>query len=116
MRSGVSDEHLGRVMETAVWRKEEGHIINQPGFIKPAKNMSARAISWNRTACSVSSEMLMRFRPASASFCALSRSSTPLVVMVMSSVGSIALIMPTSSSTLIRTSGSPPVMRIVRTP
>src|SRR5216683_304910 len=40
MRSGVSDEHLGRVMETAVWRKEEGHLINQPGFIKPAKNMS----------------------------------------------------------------------------
>src|SRR2546428_11607217 len=40
MRSGVSDEHLGRVMETAVWRKEEGHLINQPGFIKPAKSMS----------------------------------------------------------------------------
>jgi GTP 3',8-cyclase len=40
MRSGVSDEHLGRVIETAVWRKEEGHLINQPGFIKPAKNMS----------------------------------------------------------------------------
>ncbi len=40
IRSGVSDEHLGRVMETAVWRKEEGHLINQPGFIKPAKNMS----------------------------------------------------------------------------
>jgi cyclic pyranopterin phosphate synthase len=40
IRSGVSDEHLGRVIETAVWRKEEGHLINQPGFIKPAKNMS----------------------------------------------------------------------------
>src|SRR2546428_292561 len=40
MRSGVSDDHLGRVIETAVWRKEEGHLINQPGFIKPAKNMS----------------------------------------------------------------------------
>src|SRR2546427_319736 len=40
IRSGVSDEHLERVIETAVWRKEEGHLINQPGFIKPAKNMS----------------------------------------------------------------------------
>ncbi|HKV86727.1 MAG TPA: GTP 3',8-cyclase MoaA [Candidatus Dormibacteraeota bacterium] len=40
MRSGVSDDHLGRAIETAIWHKEEGHLINQPGFIKPAKNMS----------------------------------------------------------------------------
>jgi cyclic pyranopterin phosphate synthase len=40
MRSGVSDDHLGRVIEAAVWVKEEGHQINKPGFIKPAKNMS----------------------------------------------------------------------------
>ena len=40
MRSGVSDEHLGSVIETAVWRKEEGHLINKPNFIKPAKSMS----------------------------------------------------------------------------
>src|SRR2546430_12567452 len=40
MRSGVSDDHLGSVIETAIWRKEEGHLINQPGFIKPAKSMS----------------------------------------------------------------------------
>jgi GTP 3',8-cyclase len=40
MRSGVSDDHLSRVIETAVWRKEEGHLINQPGFIKPGKSMS----------------------------------------------------------------------------
>jgi len=40
IRSGASDDHLGRVIETAVWRKEEGHLINQPGFIKPAKSMS----------------------------------------------------------------------------
>jgi GTP 3',8-cyclase len=40
IRSGVSDDHLGRVIETAVWRKEEGHLINQPGFIKPGKSMS----------------------------------------------------------------------------
>ena len=40
MRSGASDDHLCRVIETAVWRKEEGHQINEPGFIKPAKSMS----------------------------------------------------------------------------
>jgi cyclic pyranopterin phosphate synthase len=40
MRSGVSDDHLGNVIEAAVWRKEEGHLINQPGFIKPGKSMS----------------------------------------------------------------------------
>jgi cyclic pyranopterin phosphate synthase len=40
MRSGVSDEHIGRVIESAIWLKEEGHQINKPGFIKPAKSMS----------------------------------------------------------------------------
>jgi cyclic pyranopterin phosphate synthase len=40
MRSGVSDDHLGHVIEGAIWRKEEGHLINQPGFIKPGKSMS----------------------------------------------------------------------------
>ena len=40
LRSGASDDHLGRVIETAVWRKEEGHLINKPGFIKPGKSMS----------------------------------------------------------------------------
>src|SRR6266700_2380337 len=40
MRSGVSDDQLGSVIETAIWRKEEGHLINKPGFIKPAKSMS----------------------------------------------------------------------------
>ena len=40
MRSGASDEHVERAIETAIWRKEEGHLINQPGFVKPAKSMS----------------------------------------------------------------------------
>jgi GTP 3',8-cyclase len=40
MRSGVSDDHLGAVIEAAIWRKEEGHLINKPNFIKPAKSMS----------------------------------------------------------------------------
>ena len=40
MRSGVSDDHLCRVIEQAVWLKEEGHLINQAGFVRPAKSMS----------------------------------------------------------------------------
>jgi cyclic pyranopterin phosphate synthase len=40
LRSGASDDRIGEVIEKAVWNKEEGHLINQPGFIKPAKNMS----------------------------------------------------------------------------
>jgi cyclic pyranopterin phosphate synthase len=40
IRSGASDDHLGKVIESAVWLKEEGHQINKPGFIKPAKSMS----------------------------------------------------------------------------
>src|SRR5439155_234402 len=40
MRSGVSDDHIAGVIETAIWRKEEGHMINKAGFIKPAKSMS----------------------------------------------------------------------------
>jgi cyclic pyranopterin phosphate synthase len=40
MRSGVSDDHLASVIEAAVWRKEEGHLINQPGFVRPQKSMS----------------------------------------------------------------------------
>jgi cyclic pyranopterin phosphate synthase len=40
LRSGASDDHVCSVIERAVWLKEEGHLINQEGFIKPAKNMS----------------------------------------------------------------------------
>ena len=40
MRSGASDERIGSVIETAIWHKEEGHLINKPGFVKPRKNMS----------------------------------------------------------------------------
>ena len=40
LRSGASDDHVAGVIEKAVWHKEEGHLINQPGFVKPAKNMS----------------------------------------------------------------------------
>jgi cyclic pyranopterin phosphate synthase len=40
LRSGASDDSISAVIEDAVWHKEEGHLINQPGFVKPAKNMS----------------------------------------------------------------------------
>ena len=40
MRGGASDDTLGRVIEAAIWQKEEGHEIGQAGFIKPAKSMS----------------------------------------------------------------------------
>jgi GTP 3',8-cyclase len=40
LRSGASDESVCRVVESAIWRKEEGHLINQAGFVRPAKSMS----------------------------------------------------------------------------
>ena len=40
LRSGASDERIGEVIEAAIWKKEEGHLINQDGFVKPPKSMS----------------------------------------------------------------------------
>jgi len=42
LRSGASDDSLCRVIEAAVWRKEEGGalLIGEDGFIKPQKSMS----------------------------------------------------------------------------
>jgi cyclic pyranopterin phosphate synthase len=40
MRGGASDDNVCRVIEQAVWAKEEGHLINQKGFVRPAKSMS----------------------------------------------------------------------------
>jgi len=40
LRSGASDDTLGRVIERAIWLKEEGHKIDKPDFIKPGKSMS----------------------------------------------------------------------------
>jgi len=36
----ASDDSIARVIEAAIWRKEEGHRIGEAGFIKPAKSMS----------------------------------------------------------------------------
>jgi len=40
MRQGASDSSLARVIEAAIWKKEEGHHIGEAGFIKPEKSMS----------------------------------------------------------------------------
>ena len=41
MRAGASDAELERLIREAVWRKELKHRINQPGFVQPARTMSA---------------------------------------------------------------------------
>jgi cyclic pyranopterin phosphate synthase len=41
LRSGAGDDELERVIRDAVWRKELKHHVNEPGFIQPARSMSA---------------------------------------------------------------------------
>jgi GTP 3',8-cyclase len=41
LRDGASDEELERVIRDAVWRKELKHRVNEPGFVQPARSMSA---------------------------------------------------------------------------
>ena len=40
LRSGATDEELADFI-AAVWKKEAGHKINQPDFVKPARSMSS---------------------------------------------------------------------------
>ncbi len=40
LRSGEEDETISNSIVAAVWKKEEGHLINQPGFVKPERTMS----------------------------------------------------------------------------
>ena len=40
LRSGKEDETISEAIIAAVWKKEEGHLINQPGFVKPERTMS----------------------------------------------------------------------------
>ncbi|HLH68111.1 MAG TPA: GTP 3',8-cyclase MoaA [Candidatus Dormibacteraeota bacterium] len=40
LRGGASDDDLAREIERAVWLKEEGHLINREGFVRPSKSMS----------------------------------------------------------------------------
>lgn len=41
LRSGATDEELADFILAAVWKKEAGHKINQPDFVKPERSMSA---------------------------------------------------------------------------
>ena len=41
MRGGASDEEIAALLRAAVWRKEPGHLINNPSFVQPARGMSA---------------------------------------------------------------------------
>jgi GTP 3',8-cyclase len=41
MRDGADDQELERVIRNAVWRKELKHHVGEPGFIQPARSMSA---------------------------------------------------------------------------
>ncbi len=41
LRAGASDAELEQVIREAVWRKELKHRVNEPGFVQPARTMSA---------------------------------------------------------------------------
>jgi cyclic pyranopterin phosphate synthase len=41
LRAGASDDELERIVRDAVWRKELKHHVNDPGFVQPARTMSA---------------------------------------------------------------------------
>src|SRR5213080_1205363 len=41
LRTGADDAELERVVREAVWRKELKHRVNEPGFVQPARTMSA---------------------------------------------------------------------------
>ncbi len=41
LRAGASDAELEQIIRDAVWRKELKHHVGEPGFIQPARTMSA---------------------------------------------------------------------------
>jgi cyclic pyranopterin phosphate synthase len=41
LRAGASDAEVEEVIRAAVWRKELKHHVNEPGFVQPARTMSA---------------------------------------------------------------------------
>jgi cyclic pyranopterin phosphate synthase len=41
MRTGAGDAELEQIIRDAVWRKELKHHVGEPGFIQPARSMSA---------------------------------------------------------------------------
>ena len=41
LRAGATDDDLEQIVRDAVWRKELKHRVNEPGFVQPARTMSA---------------------------------------------------------------------------
>jgi cyclic pyranopterin phosphate synthase len=41
LRAGASDDEMAEILRAAVWHKELKHRVNDPGFIQPARTMSA---------------------------------------------------------------------------
>jgi GTP 3',8-cyclase len=41
LRAGATDEELEALIRDAVWRKELKHRVNEPGYVQPARTMSA---------------------------------------------------------------------------
>ena len=41
LRAGADDDDLEGIIRAAVWRKELKHRVNEPGFVQPARTMSA---------------------------------------------------------------------------
>jgi cyclic pyranopterin phosphate synthase len=41
LRAGAGDDELEQIIRTAVWAKELKHHVNEPGFVQPARTMSA---------------------------------------------------------------------------
>jgi cyclic pyranopterin phosphate synthase len=41
LRAGADDAHMEQIVRDAVWRKELKHHVGDPGFIQPARTMSA---------------------------------------------------------------------------
>ena len=41
LRGGATDDELEQIIRDAVWRKELKHHVNEPGFVQPARSMSA---------------------------------------------------------------------------
>jgi cyclic pyranopterin phosphate synthase len=41
LRDGSSDDRIVAIVRDAVWRKELKHRVNEPGFVQPARSMSA---------------------------------------------------------------------------
>jgi cyclic pyranopterin phosphate synthase len=41
LRAGATDDDLEAIVRDAIWRKELKHRVNEPGFVQPARTMSA---------------------------------------------------------------------------